>query len=96
MRIRICLAALEKCCHRTCTVRCDTSETVEDIIKYRSLFQAAVPLTQTLYMMHLEFITEICNNRSQRSHSLCSFLVIFHKGIAGYIDFLTDSFHDNI
>ena len=96
MRIRICLAALEKCCHRTCTVRCDTSETVEDIIKYRSLFQAAFTLTQPLYMMHLELVTEIGNNSSQRSNSLCSFLVIFHKGIAGYINFLTDSPHDDI
>ena len=47
-------------------------------------------------MMHLELVTEIGNNSSQRSNSLCSFLVIFHKGIAGYINFLTDSPHDDI
>ena len=96
MKIRSCLSALHKCHHSTCTVSCDTTETVEDITKYRSLFQSAFALAQSLCMTHLQYITKSCDHSSERCYSLCHFFIVFHESIAGYIDILTNCLHNNI
>ena len=51
VKIRVFFSALHQRHHCTCAVGCNTSETVKDVIKYGSLFQAALALAESCYMM---------------------------------------------
>ena len=74
----------------------NTAKTVQDIIKHGTLFQTAFSLAETLYVANLQFVAKSGDHRAKRCHTLCSFSVIIHKCIAGYIDLFTDCIHNHI
>ena len=86
MHIRVLFATLHQGYHGTCTMGCNSSEAIQDIVKYSSLFQPAIAIAQSFHMVHLQLVTQMCDDHTERSHPLCCLFIIIQKSVAGNVD----------
>ena len=98
MDVNICrfIITLHKRGHGTCTMGRNTAEAVQDITEYSSLFQPAIAIAQSFHMVHLQLVTQMCDDHTERSHPLCCLFIIIQKSVAGNIDFFAYRFHNDI